>query len=88
MTWIYAGSAVVLAIILFIVWLMRREKKAGRTEAKAEGLAKHAEITGKINEADRTWGDDTRDPETDVEWDEYFSTGHKPKRVSKRDSRR
>ena len=88
MTWIYAAVVGLLAGIGFIVWLMRREKKAGKTEAKAGILEKHAEIMDEINEDDRTWNDDTRDPETEDEWDYFYLTGRKPDRVRRHDPKR
>ena len=84
--WLIIGAVV--AALAYVGWARWQARKAGKAEAEGEMLAQHAETMGKINEADRTWGDDTRDPETDAEWDEYFNTGDKPDRVSKRDSRR
>ena len=84
--WLIIGA--VFIALGYVGYVRSKAKKAGKAEAEGEMLANHAEKMGKINEDDRTWGDATRDPETDAEWDEYFNTGHKPERVRINKSRR
>ena len=84
--WLIIGA--VFIALGYVGWVRSKAKKAGKAEAEGEMLAEHAEIMGEINEADRTWEENSRDPETEAEWDDFYLTGRRPERVRINKSRR
>ena len=88
MTTVYIILGSVAAALVYIAVVRSKAKAQGKAEAEGEMSAKHSEIMDEINEDDRTWNDDTRDPETEDEWDYFYLTGRKPDRVRRHDPKR
>lgn len=70
------GGGVLIAVIIFIVYLMRQQKKLGSAEVENERLAQNAEAGRSINEMEKAV-DEKKKPDfgdaADV--DDYLSGG-------------
>lgn len=76
--WLVLGS--VAAILIYIAVVKSKAKKQGRLEAEGEHLANYAEKIGEINEGAKKIDEkaDKLEPETDEEWDDFFTRGRRP----------
>lgn len=70
---VYAVAVIVLAVIGFLVWFARREKKAGIAVARAEASEAGIKVIAKINEESKK-----RDEETGKKLGKINSPGDDP----------
>ncbi|MCH7651926.1 MAG: hypothetical protein IIA63_12320 [Nitrospinae bacterium] len=61
--WLAGGAG----LILFVIWVIRRNVKFGRLEAEGERAAQYAESTGDINEMRRIQDEKDKGDFTDLD---------------------
>jgi len=64
---LFMGGGVILAIIFFLVWWARSNKKAGRQEADNERAAEYAEDIGEIHDMERIQDEKNKGDFTDLD---------------------
>ncbi len=69
----YAIAAAILAVVGFLIWFGRGQKKAGTAEARADASEAGIKVIGQINEESKK-----RDEETNAKLEKINSPGNDP----------